>query len=206
MLLCRHALELHLLRQRRKGDGHPVLHEDLRQIGIRADGEGDGQSVGAVVGAGRLHVEHVLDAVDLLLDRQGDGVDEGPGAGAGVARRDLHGRRHDIGILRARQLDERDEADEHDDQRDHVGQHRPIDEEARDRACAARGLCGARPGGSISLGVISPPGPERPSCRRRQIRTRPRSARFAAARPSRRERRAECLQSPPSRRGRGRIR
>ena len=30
--------------------------------------------VGAVVGALRRHVEHVLDAVDLLLDRRGDRV------------------------------------------------------------------------------------------------------------------------------------
>ena len=136
-LFRRHALELHFLRQRRQGDGHAVLHEDLRQIGIRADGEGDDQSIGAVVGVRRLHVEHVLDAVDLLLDRQGDGIDDGAGAGARVARRDLHGRRHDVGILRARQLKERDEPDEHDDQRKDVGQHRPFDEEARDRACAA---------------------------------------------------------------------
>ena len=28
----------------------------------------------AVAGRGRRHVEHVLDAVDLLLDRRGDGV------------------------------------------------------------------------------------------------------------------------------------
>ncbi len=60
LLLGRHALELHFLRQRRKGDGHPVLDEDLRQIGVCADGEGDRQGVGAVVGARRLHVDHVL--------------------------------------------------------------------------------------------------------------------------------------------------
>jgi hypothetical protein len=34
-----------------------------------------------------------LDAVDLLLDRQRDGVDDGPGAGAGIAGGHLHGRR-----------------------------------------------------------------------------------------------------------------
>jgi hypothetical protein len=38
----------------------------------------------------------------LLLDRQGDGVDDGAGAGAGITRRDLHGRGHDVGILRDR--------------------------------------------------------------------------------------------------------
>ena len=47
--------------------------------------EGHDQRVGAVVGRCGLHVEHLLDAVDLLLDRQGHGVDEGLGVGAGVA-------------------------------------------------------------------------------------------------------------------------
>ncbi len=146
LLLGRHALDLHFLRKRGQGDRHPVLDEDLRLVGVRADRERDRQSVSAVVGARRLHVDHVLDAVDLLLDRQGDGIDQRPGAGAGVARRDLHGRRDDVGILRVRQPEERDEADQHDDQRDHVGEHRPLDEEARDGAGAperrAAGLAG----------------------------------------------------------------
>ena len=65
LLRRRHALDLHFLRQRRNGGGHPVLHQDLGFVGVRADREGDDQSIGAVVRARRLHVEHVLDAVDF---------------------------------------------------------------------------------------------------------------------------------------------
>ncbi len=96
LLLHVDALHLHRLRQGRQGDRHPVLHQHLGEIGVRADVEGDGEVVGAVAGAGRLHVQHALDAVDLLLDRQGDRVHHRPGAGAGIGRGDLHRRRHHV--------------------------------------------------------------------------------------------------------------
>ena len=71
---------------------------------VGADLEGHGQRVGAVVGAGRLHVDHALDAVDLQLDRQRDVCRRRSCALApGIGRRHLHGRRHDVGILRDRQ-------------------------------------------------------------------------------------------------------
>ena len=182
LLRRRHPLNLHFLRQRRNGGRHLVLHQDLRLVGVRADREGDDQGIGAVVRARRLHINHVLDAVDLLLDRQGDGVDEGLGARAGVARRHLYGGRDDIGILGARQLDEGDQADQDEYQRDHVGEHRPFDEKARNHGRSPRGF-------------ISPPGPPRPAPRRP-----------AADRPWRRERPAESPRSLPSRPGRVRIR
>ena len=62
------------------------------------------RAVGAVARARRLHVDHVLDAVDVLLDRQSDGVDERHGACAGITRRHLDGRRDDVRILGARQV------------------------------------------------------------------------------------------------------
>ena len=40
----------------------------------------------AVVGRLRVHVDHALDAVDLLLDDGGDRIGDGHGVGAGVAR------------------------------------------------------------------------------------------------------------------------
>jgi hypothetical protein len=76
-----------------------------------------------------LHVEHVLDAVDLLFYRQGNRVDHGPGAGAGIARRHLHRRRHHVGILRDRKVEQRDAADQDHQQRDDVREDRPLDEE-----------------------------------------------------------------------------
>ena len=102
ILLHDHALRLHRLRQRGQRARDPVLHQDLRDVEIDADLERHRQRVGAVGGAVGLHVDHALDAVHLLLDRQGDGVDDGAGAGAGITRGDLHGRGHDVGILRDR--------------------------------------------------------------------------------------------------------
>ena len=63
-----------LLGQPRLGDRHAVLHEHLRLVEVGAELEGDGERQPAVVGGLAAHVEHVLDAVDLLLDRRGDGV------------------------------------------------------------------------------------------------------------------------------------
>jgi hypothetical protein len=185
----RHALGLDLLRQRREGGGDLVLDQDLRFVGVGADREGDDQGIGAVVRARRLHVEHVFDTVDLLLDRQGDGVDKSHGARAGVACRHLHGGRDDVRILGAWQLYEGDQADEDEHQREHVGEHRAIDEKARNHV---------RPPGVF----ISVPGRLRSTC---LMDRPPTSARIVAARPWRRERPAECLRLRPSRRDRVRI-
>ena len=58
-------------------------------VGIGADRKGDGQRVAAVVAAGRLHVDHLVDADDLRFDRlRYDGFDH-LGTGARIARRDL---------------------------------------------------------------------------------------------------------------------
>jgi hypothetical protein len=77
----------------------------------------------------RLHVDHAFDAVDLELDWQRHIVDHGLGAGARVGRRHLDGRRHDVRVLGDRQGDQRHRAQDHDHDRQHVGQHRPVDEE-----------------------------------------------------------------------------
>ena len=57
------------------------------------------QRVAAVARALRGHVEHVLDAVDLLLDRRGDRLGHDLGAGPGVVAVDLDGRRGDRRVL-----------------------------------------------------------------------------------------------------------
>ena len=63
--------------------GDPVLHIHRRLIGVGADGEGHVQAVAAAVGAVGAHVEHLVDAVDLALDRRGNSFLEGIGAGPG---------------------------------------------------------------------------------------------------------------------------
>ena len=73
--------------QRRLGDGDAVLHQHLGHVDVGADLERHVQGVGAVVVALRRHVHHLLDAVDLLLDRRGHGVGHHLGVGPGVVRR-----------------------------------------------------------------------------------------------------------------------
>jgi hypothetical protein len=127
----------HFRRQRGQGLVDAVLHEDLGHVEIDADLEGDRQVVGAVVGALRRHVEHVLNAVDLLFDRRGDRLRHHAGVGAGVHAGDLNRRRRDLGILGDRQDEKRDQPrDGYDDGYDR-GEDGPIDEESREHAPAS---------------------------------------------------------------------
>ncbi len=86
-LLNRHALGLHRLRQLRERAGDPVLHQHLREVDVHPDLESDDERIAAVGGAVGLHIDHAVDAVDLLLDRQSDGVDHSASARPGVAGR-----------------------------------------------------------------------------------------------------------------------
>src|SRR5690606_26472293 len=61
-----------LFRQAWLGGRDTVLDLNLRDIEIGADGEGHGDGQSAVAGGLRGHVDHVLDAVDRLLDRRGN--------------------------------------------------------------------------------------------------------------------------------------
>ena len=127
-------LLLHVERQLGQGGGDSVLHQYLGHVEVGAHLEGDDELVGAVARARGLHVEHVLDAVDLLLDRQRDRVGHDTGARPGVAGRDLHGGRGDLGVLRDRQPEHRDHAEDDGQDGDDVRQDGPFDEEARDHA------------------------------------------------------------------------
>ena len=94
---------LHFGRQDGNGDGDAVLHQHLRGIEIGAELEGDGERHVAVARALRRHVEHVLHAIDLLLDRRGHRFRHDLRVRARIIRRDLNGRRRDLRILRDRQ-------------------------------------------------------------------------------------------------------
>ena len=82
VLAHRDAEAADLLGQARLGDRDPVLHQHLGGIEIGAEREGHGQRQLAVAGRLADHVEHVVDAVDLLLERRRHGIAHGLGRGA----------------------------------------------------------------------------------------------------------------------------
>ena len=130
-LVDRDADVAHVGGQPRRRGGDAVLHLHLRDIEIGAEIEGDGDGEAPVGGRVRGHVEHVLDAVDLLLDRRDHGRGDDVGAGARILAGDVDDRRRDLRILRDRQAEERHRAEDHEHDRDHRGKDRPVDEEMR---------------------------------------------------------------------------
>src|SRR5207249_9170336 len=88
VLFYRDAEPAHLFGQFRLGYGDAVLDEDLRDVEVGAEREGDGELQIAVGGRLAVHVEHVLDAVDFLLERRRDGVADDFGGGAGITGAD----------------------------------------------------------------------------------------------------------------------
>ena len=124
-----HAQPLHVLGQPRQRVLHAVLRQHLRDVQVGADPEGHRDGELAVAGRLAAHVEHVLDAVDLLLERRRDRPRDRLGGGAGIDRRDLDRRRHDLRILRDRQDGERAEPDQRHEDAEHGGEDRPVDED-----------------------------------------------------------------------------
>ncbi len=151
-------LRLRRLRQLGHRVLHPVLHQHLVHVRVAADVEAHRQHIGAVIGAGRLHVDHARDAIYLQLDRQGDGVDDGLRAGSRIAGRDLHGRRRDVGILGDRQAQHRDGADQHQHDRQDVGEDRMLDKELRDHCCDPAPVVPATASMVVGFGVTLVPG------------------------------------------------
>ncbi len=78
-LLDGDAFILHHAGNDRQRQRDAILHQHLGHVGIHAELEGDGQVVGAVVGALRRHVHHAFDAGDLGLDRRRHRVAHGLG-------------------------------------------------------------------------------------------------------------------------------
>ena len=122
----------HVRRQARIGDGDAVLHLHLGDVEIGAELEADRDREAAVGGRVRGDIDHVLDAVDLLLDRRHHSGGDDLGAGARILAGDADQRRRNLGILRDRQAQKRHGAQDRDDHRDHRGKDRPVDEEMRD--------------------------------------------------------------------------
>ena len=125
----RDPLAADLLGQARLGDGHAVLDQHLGLVEVCAEREGHGDLDLPVAGRVGGHVDHALDAVDLLLQRRGHCGRHRLGVGPGVGRADDDGRRGDLRVLGHRQLQEGDAAGDQHDQGQDRGEDRPVDEE-----------------------------------------------------------------------------
>src|SRR6516165_1053554 len=108
---------------------YPVLRQHLRDVEVGADRERDGYGEIAIPGRLAVHVEHILDAVDLLFERRGDGAGDGLSGCAGIGRRDLHRRRNDFRILSDRKNRKRAQTKRRHKDAEHGGEARAIDEE-----------------------------------------------------------------------------
>ena len=179
-LLDRHAEAAHLARQLRLRLHVAHLREDLVDVRVGADLEVHVQRAVAGVGVDRVHVDRVVDAAHLLLDRRGDRVLGRERVGADVGRRELDRRRRDLGELRDRQLHERHDAEHRHQDRDHDRDDRAAYEELG-HSSVLRVLPGRRGGDVGSRGLRrrrscpgGSSGSPRPRCgRRRRGRSRP---------------------------------
>ena len=107
LFLDRQPLQLDLGGELGQGGLHPVIDGVGVDVGIAAEHKADGEVVAAVIAARRTHVDHLVDADDLRLDRLGDAQFDDGGGGAGIGGRDYGLRRHDVRELRDRDAQQR---------------------------------------------------------------------------------------------------
>ena len=118
----------HVLGQPRQRLVDAVLHLHLREVGVGARLKGHRQPQYAVAARDRLHVHHVLDAVDRLFQRRCDRLRDLLGVGARIYRAHLHGRRHDVRIFADREQRHGDQPRDEDHDRQDCREDRAVDE------------------------------------------------------------------------------
>src|SRR5262249_55094833 len=101
--------------QPRVGCRQPILDEYLSAVDVGAVLERDAKVERTVARRLRIHVDHALYAIHLLLDDGGNRVGNGLGAGAGESRADLDLRRSDLGQLGDGQTEIGERPDERDE-------------------------------------------------------------------------------------------
>src|SRR3546814_19241037 len=82
-----------------------------------------------------------VDPGELLLEHLGDAVLDRFGRGARIAGADVDLDRGDIGILLDRQRKDRAQPAQHDDDRQHPGENRSVDEDEIGRAACRERVC-----------------------------------------------------------------
>src|SRR5580700_7846581 len=138
-----------------QGGLHPVIDGVGVDVGIAAEHKADGEVVAAVIAARRTHVDHLVDADDLRLDRLRERRFDDGGGGAGKGGRDYGLRRHDVRELRDRDPQQRQGAGNRDDDRDNDGEPRPIDKDRRDH-WVAFGALGPSPAAELPAPPLVP--------------------------------------------------
>jgi hypothetical protein len=118
----REAQAPHFLGQPRLGLRDAVLHLLLRLVGIGAELERDREREAPVGRRLAAHVEHVLDAVDRLLERHRHRLGDHLRVRAGVIGTHDDRRRHHLRILRDRQQPHRNGARDEDEERQDAGE------------------------------------------------------------------------------------
>src|SRR6267143_770629 len=118
-------------RQTRLGLRDAVLYLLLCEVRIGAELEGDGQCHAAVGGGLARHVQHALDAVDLLLERRRHRLGDDLRVRAGIVGGDDDRRRHYLRVFGDWQEAQRDDPAEEGEHRQHARKDRAVDEEAR---------------------------------------------------------------------------
>jgi len=103
---------------------HPVLNKLLGLIGV-----GDSQGHQAIGGGLAAHIEHPLDAVDLLFDRRRYCLSDNLRIGSRKLRAHNHRGRHDLGIFGDRHDRQREQPCHENQHRQDAGKDRPVDEE-----------------------------------------------------------------------------
>ena len=127
----RYADVAHVDRKSRLRDRHAILHLHLGDVEIGAEIERDRDGKAPVRRRVRRHVDHVLDAVDLLLDRRHHGRGDHLRTGPRILSRHVDDGRCDLRILGNREPGERDAADDHEDDRNDRCENRTVDEKMR---------------------------------------------------------------------------
>ena len=125
-----HTVVGHIAWQLAVGLTDPVLRVDRGNVRVCSDSEGNVERIVAAVVTGRLHVDHVVDAVDLPFDRRGNSFFQHFGIGAGIGRRNVYDRRGDIRKL----LNRKRQIPKHTGNSDNNGndqrEFRPVDKKA----------------------------------------------------------------------------
>ena len=104
-LLDRDTEVLDVLRQERLCLRIAIVDENVRDIDVGPDVERDDLAHRAIVRVGRLHVQHAIDAVHLLLDRRRHRLLDRQRVRARVRRVQVDLRRQDLRKLRDRQAE-----------------------------------------------------------------------------------------------------